>query len=245
VFVRCTSCGLIYQDPQPVGEDLWKRYDEDYFRYESRNEENFYTLMRLGLGDIGFERLGEEFSHPKRFLDIGCATGRLIFELSREGWKAQGVELCLPSAEFGRTERGLTIYNGTLEEARFPSHSFQVVHASHLIEHLTDPCSFIREIRRILVPEGYCILTTPNAAGFQARLFRGRWRSAISDHICLFTLKTLKYLLSREGFNVIRTKTWGGLAVGTVPQPIKAIFDRAAKRFGCGDVMIVLARKAS
>lgn len=244
-FVRCSSCGLIYQDPQPVSEDLSLRYDEEYFEYERRNEDNFYNLMRLGLKDVRFEELAAALPKQKRFLDIGCATGRLIHALSEEGWSAEGVELCRPSAEFGRKERNLRIYAGTLEEAGFPNESFHVVHASHLIEHLTDPVAFIREVRRILLPGGYAVLVTPNAAGLQARLYRERWRSAIPDHICLFSMKTLKDLISREGFRVIRTKTWGGIATGKAPRAVKKVADRAAKSFGFGDVMIILARSTA
>lgn len=242
-FVRCSACGLIYQNPQPLLEDLSRRYDSEYFDYEQQNEEAFYNLMRLGLKDICFDEYTAHFPQPRTFLDVGCATGRLIHALSDEGWKTEGVELCRASAEFGRTERGLAIHIGTLEGARFPSGAFQAVHASHLIEHLTDPVSFIREVWRILVPGGYTVLVTPNAEGFQARLFRGEWRSAISDHMCLFSMKTLKQLLLREGFTILRTGTWGGLAAGTAPVPVKKLFDRAAKRFGFGDVMIILAQK--
>ena len=244
VFVRCRGCGLLYQDPQPQHEDLSQRYDSEYFDYEIRNEEAFYKLMRLGLRDVGFETLTGDLGQPRRFLDVGCATGRLISALSDEGWETSGVELCPWSAAYGRTERNLAIHTGTLEDASFPAESFEVVHASHLIEHLTGPVEFLREIHRVLVPGGYCILVTPNTAGFQARLFREHWRSLIPDHVCLFSVDTLASLLGREGFTVLRRKTWGGLGAGTAPRPIKYLFDRAAKLFGFGDVMIILSIKA-
>ena len=46
LFVRCSSCGLIYQNPQPLFTDLKERYTADYFKYEFNNEENF-------IGQIG------------------------------------------------------------------------------------------------------------------------------------------------------------------------------------------------
>ncbi|MCK7520880.1 MAG: hypothetical protein MZV64_25900 [Ignavibacteriales bacterium] len=53
-FVRCRRCGLVYQDPRPVAEDLHRRYDEAYFAYELANEEAFFELMRRGLADVSF-----------------------------------------------------------------------------------------------------------------------------------------------------------------------------------------------
>ena len=243
LFVRCRGCGLIYQNPQPVQADLLFRYGEEYFSYEIENEVQFHRLMQLGLSDIRFEEVEKSLDgRPRSFLDIGCATGMLIESMKTRGWKEQGVEVCRPAAEYGIDKRGVRIHIGTLEHARFPGGSFDVVHCSHLIEHLNDPRGFVREVRRVLAPHGWFIVTTPNADGFQAKLFRARWRSMIADHLYLFSLRTLRRLLSEEGFHVERQKTWGGLAVGTAPRFLKNVVDKAAKRLGFGDVMILLAR---
>jgi hypothetical protein len=85
------------------------------------------------------------------------------------------------------------------------------------------------------------LISTPNISGFQARLFGAFWRSAIFDHLYLFSKSTLKALLNAEGFRVERTATWGGLAAGTAPAPIKRFADRAVKKIGAGDVMMMLA----
>ena len=47
-FVTCGRCGLVYQNPQPMLEDLAQRYDDEYFEYERENEENFFSLMLMG-----------------------------------------------------------------------------------------------------------------------------------------------------------------------------------------------------
>ena len=131
--------------------------------------------------------------------------------------------------------------NKPLEENHFPENHFDAILASHLVEHLNDPASLVWEARRLLVPGGFFIVTTPNISGFQAKLFRGGWRSAIFDHLYLFSVKTLSALLRQNGFGIEKIVTWGGLAAGTAPAPVKRIFDRAAKRFGFGDVMLISA----
>ncbi len=243
LFVKCRGCGLIFQNPQPVQAELVDRYDEEYFRYETENERQFLDLMEMGLADIDFGAIEGSLSPARSFLDIGCATGMLIARMKARGWREQGVEVCRPAAELGIRERGLQIFIGTLEEARFPEGSFDVVHCSHLIEHLTNPRGFVHEVRRILAPGGYFIVATPNADGFQARLFGGEWRSMIDDHMYLFARRTLRRLLEDSGLRVMRGKTWGGLAVGTAPKPIKDLFDRMAKRLNFGDVMIYLCQR--
>jgi 2-polyprenyl-3-methyl-5-hydroxy-6-metoxy-1,4-benzoquinol methylase len=242
-FVRCRRCGLVYQDPRPVFEDLRRRYGPAYFAYELSNEENFFGLMRLGLADIDFDRVTDGVAAPRTFLDIGCATGMLLQWARDRGWEVQGVDVCRESAEYGQRTRGVPIRTGTLDEVRLADGSFAVVHFSHLIEHLGDPRAFLREVRRVLRDDGWAVITTPNVAGFQALLFGARWRSAIVDHLVLFSRRTLRRLLAEEGFAVVREVTWGGLAAGTAPSWLKRPADRLAKRWGFGDVMLFLARK--
>jgi len=242
-FVRCAACGLVYQNPRPVFEDLRHRYGDQYFSYELTNETNFFGLMKLGLRDAGFDSLARSIPSPRTFLDVGCATGMLIEWMKGQGWDASGVDLCRESAEYGMAHRGILIRVGTLEEAKLPDESFSVVHFSHLIEHVPDPVGYLAEVRRILKPGGFAVITTPNVDGMQARLFGKGWRSAIADHLVLFSRDTLGRMIRESGFEVLKTVTWGGLAVGTAPLPVKKPADWLAKRLGFGDVVLFLAAK--
>ncbi|MDR2134969.1 MAG: class I SAM-dependent methyltransferase [Treponema sp.] len=256
-YVRCAGCGLVQMNPQPEAAEVARRYREDhggdYLSYELANEEAFLNLQRLALKDArfdGFERelmaaaeSGRAAGTP-RILDVGCATGALLLRLRERGWDTTGIEIS-PSAEYARRERGLDVRSLPLEENRFPGASFDAALASHLIEHLNAPAAFVREVHRLLRPGGRFFVTTPNIAGLQAEMFGGRWRSAIFDHLYLFSVKTLAALLGAAGFSVERVCTWGGLAAGIAPAPLKRVADGLARRFGFGDVMLMRAVKRS
>ncbi|GHT67682.1 hypothetical protein FACS1894110_13610 [Spirochaetia bacterium] len=252
-FVRCARCGLVQMNPQPLFKAIASRYQEghgnDYLSYELANEAGFLRLQELALRDAGFDEIEgalknrtAQTGQQPRVLDIGCATGALLVSLRDRLWACTGVEIS-PSAEYARRERGLDVRSLPLEENHFPDSSFDLVLASHLIEHLNNPADFVKEVYRVLAPGGYFLVTTPNISGFQARLFKGRWRSAIFDHLYLFSVKTLSALLTEKGFAIERVRTWGGLAAGTAPATVKRIADRAAKKFGFGDVMLIRARR--
>jgi len=250
-YVRCARCGLVQINPQPVFAAVALRYGEnyggDYLAYEKTNEAAFLRLQELALKDAGFFDLEQELfsGNPQgpSVLDVGCAAGALLAMLKERGWKTRGVEISGPQAEHCRT-RGLDVRELPLEENHFPYYCFDVVLASHLIEHLNNPGNFVREVRRILRPNGRFYVTTPNIAGLQARIFGSRWRSAIFDHLYLFSIKTLRKLLEDSGFRVERVKTWGGLGAGIAPLPVKRVFDTLAKPLGFGDVMIIRAVRA-
>lgn len=242
-FVRCASCGHVYQNPQPDAGSLIDRYDEEYAAYEVENATNFLDLMLKGLADVRFFERMREWGVDPSLLDIGCATGALLEHAKEQGYRVQGVEVCIPAAEYGERERRVPIAVGTLDEAELGDARFGAAHYSHVIEHVPDPRAFVREVRSRLFPGGLMVLVTPNTAGLQPRLFRENWRSAIADHVHLFSRRNLVRLVTEEGFTVVDQQTWGGLGIGTAPRWIKRPVDRLAKRLGFGDVMLLLCRR--
>jgi len=251
-YVRCRSCSLVQMNPQPVKTEVIARYNsvftDDYLSYELDNEAAFLKLQQLALKDAGFDSIEKalffraQSENPPAVLDIGCATGALIASLRDRGWRVTGVEISAGAA-YAQKERSLDVRSLPLEENRFTSACFDAVLASHLIEHLNDPRSFLIEVRRVLKDGGRVFITTPNISGLQARLYGSRWRSAIFDHLYLFSVRTLTRLLKNTGFKVEKVSTWGGLAAGLAPSWLKKPADFLAKRFGFGDVMIVRAAK--
>jgi 2-polyprenyl-3-methyl-5-hydroxy-6-metoxy-1,4-benzoquinol methylase len=250
-YVRCEKCGLVQMNPQPENKAVFRRYREgygnDYLAYEIKNEASFLRLQELALQDAGWEKAKDCGTGARRALDIGCATGALLERLRGQGWTTAGVEISTPEARYAREKRGLDVRDRPLEQCGFSDRSFDVVLASHLIEHLNNPAGFCGEVYRVLAQGGLFFVTTPNIDGFQARLFNrggiGRWRSAIFDHLYLFSIKTLRAMLEQQGFVVESVHTWGGIAAGAGPSWIKGPLDRLAKRFGFGDVMIMRGRK--
>lgn len=241
-FYKC-PCGCVYQNPRPDEVALIDRYDGEYFDYEKTEEKQFLELMLKGLSDVDFFKLSSQYK-DSGVLDIGCATGILLESLRKDGYKVCGLEVCRESAEYGVKHRGLDIRINTLEDEAFPSGGFRFIHSSHVIEHIPDPAAFVRELYRISTDGGYVFITTPNASGLQAKIYKEKWRSCIPDHVVLFSKKKLLFLLKNEGFSIIKYKTWGGLAVGAGHPVLKKVLDPLAKMFGFGDVMIIAARKS-
>lgn len=242
-FVRCRVCGHVYQSPRPTTDALDERYAEQYYRYELENAQSFFQLMMRGIEDSGvMRRLSAD--DPRTLLDIGCATGVLLAHYQQQGWAAHGIELCRPAALHARTHRHVKVMDGDYAIAPVINAHYTLVHTSHVIEHVPDPLHFLRFIARALHPRGYAVIVTPNIHSMQARLMRGGWRSAIADHLNLFSPRTLTPLIERAQLRVVHTCSWGGLARGSAPPFVKNIADRTAKMLNIGDVMLLLVRHA-
>lgn len=243
-YVQCNNCGLIYQNPRPVFRSLKTRYSKKYFEYEFRNHHNFFLLMKKTLNDIKFfKKIAPQFSSPRKFLDIGCATGLLLNYIREHNWIVKGVELCKESVEYARKNFKLDIFNGTFEQAKFDDESFHIIHFSHLIEHLPKPSFTLTNIYKKLKNGGYILVTTPRVDSFQQWLFKEKWRSFHRDHIYIFSKKTLIAIIEKAGFKVKKFISWGGIEKGKVSYLIKTPVDKLTKFFNIGDVMFVLAQK--
>jgi 2-polyprenyl-3-methyl-5-hydroxy-6-metoxy-1,4-benzoquinol methylase len=141
-----------------------------------------------------------------RALDIGCGSGGYLAFLARLGWSCSGVEPGARSRTYAREVLGLDVEAGPLAACRYPSRHFDVVTMWHVLEHLSDPLGTLREIRRILKPDGRLLLRTPNVESLEARVFRGDWYGLDPPrHLFLYSPRTLRPLLERHGFHVA---TW-------------------------------------
>ncbi|MAF50483.1 MAG: hypothetical protein CMH64_00155 [Nanoarchaeota archaeon] len=198
-IVKCAKCGLMYVNPQE--DDIEGLYGE--------TEDELYELSKDGR-KATFERDIKEIELTKKrgkLLDIGCSTG-IFLEIAKEReWDVYGVELSKWGYEKAK-KRISNVYNKTLDKIKFEDNSFDVVTMWDLIEHLTDPNKELKEINRILKNDGNLILTTPNINGFFSRLTKKNWWAMVRMHLFYFSPKTITKLLEKNGFNVIKIKSY-------------------------------------
>jgi len=102
-------------------------------------------VVDLGCGNAGFSVQARE--------RIGC----------REMWGVDSDERLLNEAE----QKGLKVRKADLNlRVPFEDDFFDVVLSNQVIEHLFYPVRFIKEIHRILRPNGYAVISTENLASW-------------------------------------------------------------------------------
>lgn len=103
-------------------------------------------------------------------LDCGASEGWTYDTISKRckltPEQYHGIEWNLPSAERGK-QRGLNIKHGNLNrEIAYADGTFSCVYALSLLEHLLNPCRFMKECHRVLQPGGQLVLLTPNISTY-------------------------------------------------------------------------------
>lgn len=219
-IVKCRNCGLSYVNPRLKERKLHKIYDKKYFSNEAFDgaKTAFYGygkyLEEEDCIKATFKRrlkVINRLSGKGRLLDIGCAFG-FFLELARDnGWKVQGLEISEYAYTYAKNVLKLPVMNKTLEKAKFKSSSFDVVTIFDVIEHLPDPKSTLKEIRRVLKPNGLVVITTPNIGSITAKILWKNWEEVrrVREHIYFFSKNTLKKILESLGFEVLKTESAG------------------------------------
>lgn len=143
-------------------------------------------------------RVCREMKEPRpKILDVGCGTGANLQMLSQFG-AAEGVDVSPDALDFCRS-RGLTrVKQGAAEHLPFADAAFDLVTGLDVVEHLDDDIAGLREMRRVLRPDGRVVLFVP------AFMFLWGVQDDISHHRRRYTLPELTEKLGAAGLKVER-----------------------------------------
>lgn len=173
-----------------------------------------------------------------RVLDIGCGDGSLIQELVQRH-AVSGIDIN-PSAVRNAHDIGINAIVGDASKGLpFADHSFDVVLALEILEHIVDVTTVLSEIRRVLTHTGYFIISLPNHFDLRTRLEilcgKGiiRWSQRSYEmnaweysHIRFLTIRDARMMLEANGWQIDREQfnfmSGGVLPTGLIPKGIRS-----------------------
>lgn len=217
--VKCHDCGLVYLNPRPDVSELSTIYPSEYYAYHlaEKNVENENTgsLLYKARRHVYLSRLEKALSacpgkDSLRVLDIGCADGRALNwykQVRSTSVETFGVDFDAKAVELA-TKAGHKAFLGRFEEAELPRDFFDLVVATHVIEHVADPRAFTKRAFEVLKPGGIFLIETPNIEAADARWFKNRhWGGYhFPRHWIFYSPDTLRKLVEECGFTVLDTQ---------------------------------------
>ncbi|MDI6715794.1 MAG: class I SAM-dependent methyltransferase [Actinomycetota bacterium] len=143
-----------------------------------------------------------------RILDIGCGAGSFLDEIRSYGFDTYGVDLDDKAVAYARSG-GHKVFCKPVEDAGFKENFFDVVRASHVIEHMPNPRTALLEIHRVLKPDGRLLILLPNIDSFLARRYGSYWfQLDVPRHLYHFTPESITNLLVSTGFSRVKITTY-------------------------------------
>jgi 2-polyprenyl-3-methyl-5-hydroxy-6-metoxy-1,4-benzoquinol methylase len=217
--VRCQECGLVRLNPRPAVEELDRIYPAEYYAYHLVSDTG--PAPRLSPGGVG-ERI-KALRYQRRFralldraapgtgtvrvLDVGCADGRLL-TWYRDAAPTRTVEtygIDISEAAVAQAKKhGHEAVAGRFEtDTSLPDGSFDLIVASHVIEHVADPIAFAQRAARLLKPGGVFMFATPNVDSADVRRFGRFWGGwHFPRHWTMYDATTAGHLADRVGLVV-------------------------------------------
>jgi len=190
---RCNSCGFIQCTDL---KEVVKFYEE----LEDLEYEN--TRLERKIQEVRLVQFFSKYKSRGKLLDIGAGSGIMVEAALEKGYDCIGIE---PSKWLYRKaqELKLPVIQGLFPhvDARGP---FDIITLVDVIEHVTEPAELLTDIHKELDHDGILVLVTPDVNSVAAKLLRYKWWHYRFAHIGYFNKKTLKFLLNKSGFSIIK-----------------------------------------
>lgn len=196
---------LLTTHPKPTPEKLLKYYEsDDYISHtdgkRSIFEKAYHLVKDMALKKkvcmINFQQIGKG-----RLLDIGAGTGDFLLAAKENGWATIGYE---PSekAKNIATLKGVSFIERT---ENLPNQSLDVITMWHVLEHVSDVEAQIRELKRLLKPNGTIFIAVPNFKSYDAEYYGKYWAAFdVPRHLYHFSKTAIKILFQREDLDLIK-----------------------------------------
>lgn len=176
-------------------EEIWRELPEELEppEFEARRE---FLLAGVGRGD--------------RVLDLGCGDGPFVPALLQAGATVTGADIAEGALERARRRAPEATYVCIEPHGPWPfgDEGFEVVWASEVMEHVADTERWINEVRRVLVPGGSLLVTTPRVEALAEP------PDPRGQHLRFYSPRSLRRLLEEMGFGHVDVRTASGLLFG-------------------------------
>ena len=210
----CRACGLVWSNPRPPADEVRRYYSREYrLDYKGQSSPSLRHIARSARGALNrYETLAPYIKPGDRILDAGAGGGEVVYVLRKLGFAAIGVEPDEHYARHARESLGAPVETGFIQDATFPSGSFDVVTMYHALEHVEDPSAILSRLRAWMADGGVLLVEVPNA---EAVCIAPQHRFHFA-HFYNFNRETLEALGRKAGFQPVRTTTSsdGGNLIG-------------------------------
>ena len=194
---------MLITSPQPDENTLGRYYEsEDYISHtdakRSLFEKAYHFIKNIALKNK-LSLINDLQKSKGNLLDIGAGTGDFLLVAKQNGWNAIGIE---PSekAKAIAQQKGVELKSNLSE---FQDHSFDLITMWHVLEHVPNLENQIKELQRLLKPNGSIIIAVPNFKSFDANYYQEFWAAYdVPRHLWHFSKTAIQKLFLAENLEL-------------------------------------------
>lgn len=191
--------------PQPSLENLGKYYESvDYISHTDSKRSLFEKCYHFVKSIALKNKLNLVNSlQPEKgsVLDIGAGTGDFLSVVKENGWNTIGVEPSEKAKAIAK-KKGVSFVDQTSE---LENNSLDVITMWHVLEHVPNLDNQIKELKRLLKPNGSLIIAVPNFKSFDAKHYGNFWAAYdVPIHFWHFSKSAIKKLFAKEDMKLVQ-----------------------------------------
>ncbi len=207
----CSECRICFTQDRPDENDISGYYESD--EYVSHDDKAKGFLNRIYFLSRNFMIQKKRIIVEKAsgvsngtLLDIGCGTGHFAGTMKKEGWIVTGIEPNKKAAEYATASFGLDVF-GPGRIKSLPDSSYDCITLWHVLEHFYDPVDYMKDIYRLLKPDGTCFIALPNCSSADAEYYKSSWAAwDVPRHLWHFNPESFVQFTGSCGFHIIGVK---------------------------------------
>lgn len=222
-YFVCKACGTLVSraplraDSDRVSRDEGEFYSKDYWLKRQSEHHGLPDIAQRARLDLP-ERCTHWLRHllarrlpPAKVLEIGCGHGGYVALLGWAGFEATGTEMSPWVVEFAQKNFGVRALAGRIEDLALPECGFDVIVLNDVLEHLPDPTRTFAHCARLLAPDGFFVIQTPEYKEHLTEtdlrrtgdLFLKHMDGNNDEHLYLFSRRSVGEFFRRLGFSAV------------------------------------------
>ena len=195
---------MLITHPQPSLEKLPSYYESvDYISHTDGNK-SLFEKMYLFVKGIALKnklKLINSQSPKGRILDIGAGVGDFLSVCKNSGWQTVGIEPSEKAKTIAKS-KGVSFVDHLSE---LENHSFDIITMWHVLEHVPDLENQVKELKRLIKPNGTVIIAVPNFNSFDANYYGKYWAAFdVPIHLWHFSKTAIKKLFAIERLELVK-----------------------------------------
>jgi len=221
IYFKCANCGCL--QIKEIPGDVSKYYPSDYYSFNvayngsknlikrvAKRLRDCYAILNEGvIGKLIYSKFPTseswrslsrvKLTKDSKILDVGCGSGNLLYALKKLGFKnLLGVD---PYIEKDiNYQNGLGILKKTVHEI---SGEHDLIMFHHSFEHVADPLETLYFVKKLLSPNGTCLIRIPVVDSWAWENYGVNWVQIDAPrHFFLHSQKSMKILAKSAGFKI-------------------------------------------
>lgn len=195
---------MLITHPQPSLEKLPSYYESvDYISHTDGNKSVFEKMYQFvkGIALKNKLKLINTQSSKGRILDIGAGVGDFLQVAKNYGWQTIGIEPSAKAKTIAKS-KGVSFVE---DLSKLENNSFDIITMWHVLEHVPDLENQIKELKRLLKPNGTVIIAVPNFKSHDALHYGKYWAAYdVPIHLWHFSKTAIKKLFAKEDLHLVK-----------------------------------------